>query len=112
MRVMRWFTIVGYVGSVLMFLTFFMKTMIPLRIIAICANVFMITYTAAAGVVPVLVLQSCLLPVNTWRLIQMKRLIARVKAAASGQFRLEPLIPFMRHEARKAGDVLFRVGEP
>jgi len=112
MPAMHWFEPIGYVGSLLMFLTFFMKTMIPLRLTGIAANVFMIVYTAAAGVVPVLILQSCLLPLNVYRLVQMRRLIARVKAAARGDFRLDPLIPFMRREHHKKGHVLFRTGDP
>jgi hypothetical protein len=95
-----------------MFLTFFMKTMIPLRITAITANCIMIAYTALAGVIPVLILQSCLLPLNVLRFIQMKRLIQRVQASARGDFKIDPLLPFMKHELRKAGDVLFRVGDP
>ena len=103
--------IVGYVGSALMFLTFFMKTMIPLRMTAIAANVVMIAYTGSKGVIPILVLQSCLLPLNVFRLVQMKRLVARVKAAARGDFRLDPLIPLMTHERKRAGEIVFRAGE-
>lgn len=103
--------IIGYVGSALMFLTFFMKTMIPLRMVAIAANVVMIAYTGSKGVIPILVLQSCLLPLNVFRLVQMKRLIARVKAAARGDFKIDPLIPLMTHERKRAGEVVFRSGE-
>lgn len=106
-----WIELVGYVGSTLMFLTFFMKTMIPLRMTAIAANVVMIVYTGSKGVIPILVLQSCLLPLNVFRLVQMKRLIARVKAAARGDFKLDPLMPLMTHEHRRAGEVVFRAGD-
>jgi CRP/FNR family transcriptional regulator, cyclic AMP receptor protein len=107
----HWFEPIGYAGSVLMFLTFFMKTMIPLRVTAIAANVVMITYTALAGVIPVLVLQSCLLPLNILRFVQMKRLVARVKDAARGDFEIKPLLPFMKRERHVDGDVLFRTGD-
>jgi CRP/FNR family cyclic AMP-dependent transcriptional regulator len=103
----------GVLGAVLMFSTFYMKTMIPLRVVGICANVCMIVYTAVkGGVLPVLVLQSCLLPLNTWRLVQMRRLIERVKKAARGDFRVDALIPFMRPLSVKKGTILFRAGEP
>ena len=109
--VWNWIQAIGYVGSILMFLTFFMKTMIPLRLTAIAANCVMITYTSIAGIYPVLILQTCLLPLNVVRFIQMKRLITRVKAAARGDFKIEPLLPFMKHETRKDGDVLFKTGD-
>jgi CRP-like cAMP-binding protein len=106
-----WLQALGYLGSVLMFLTFFMKTMIPLRITGIAANVVMITFTSIAHVYPILILQACLLPLNVLRFIQMKRLITRVKAAARGDFKIEPLLPFMRHEHKQDGDVLFKAGD-
>jgi CRP/FNR family transcriptional regulator, cyclic AMP receptor protein len=110
---LSWVQMIGYVGSVLMFLTFFMKTMIPLRMTAIAANCVMITFTALVGkaALPILILQSCLLPLNIVRFIQMKRLITRVKAAARGDFKIEPLLPFMKHELRKDGDILFKAGD-
>src|SRR5262245_2245453 len=107
----NWVAAIGYVGSVLMFLTFFMKTMIPLRLTGIAANVVMITYTSIAGVYPILILQSCLLPLNIVRFVQMKRLITRVKSAARGDFKIEPLLPFMKHERRKDGHVVFKTGD-
>jgi CRP/FNR family transcriptional regulator, cyclic AMP receptor protein len=107
----NWVQAIGYVGSILMFLTFFMKTMIPLRMTAIAANCVMILFTSLAHVYPVLILQTCLLPLNVVRFIQMKRLITRVKAAARGDFKIEPLLPFMKHELRRDGDVLFKVGD-
>ena len=107
----NWVQAIGYLGSVIMFMTFFMKTMIPLRLAAISANVVMITFTALISNYPILILHVCLLPLNTMRFFQMKRLIARVKAAARGDFKIEPLLPFMKHEDRKDGDVLFKTGD-
>ena len=104
--------LVGYVGSVLMFATFYMKTMIPLRLVGIAANVFMIAYAASKPAYPILVLQSCLLPLNVYRLIQMRRLIERVKEASRGDFKVEALIPFMTAEKHAAGTMLFQAGDP
>ena len=103
--------LLGYVGSFLMFSTFYMKTMIPLRVTAIAANGCMITYTALSGIYPVLILQACLLPLNIVRLVQMRRLVAQVKESARGDFRIDPLLPFMRREQAAAGDTLFREGD-
>nr|HEX4317391.1 cyclic nucleotide-binding domain-containing protein [Kofleriaceae bacterium] len=106
-----WFEPIGYVGSLLMFATFFMKTMARLRVTAIAANCVMIAYTALAGVVPVLILQSCLLPLNILRFVQLRRLHARVLDAMRGGLDIVPLLPFMTREVRKSGDVLFRAGD-
>jgi len=42
---MQWALYLGYLGSFLMFCTFYMKTMIPLRLTGIAENVCMIIYT-------------------------------------------------------------------
>jgi CRP/FNR family transcriptional regulator, cyclic AMP receptor protein len=107
----NWVQAIGYLGSVIMFMTFFMKTMIPLRLAAISANVVMIVFTSLIANYPILILHISLLPLNTMRFFQMKRLIQRVKAAARGDFKIEPLLPFMKHEKRKDGDVLFKTGD-
>lgn len=108
---MSWIEIIGYAGSALMFSTFYMKTMMPLRITAIAANLVMITYTALTGVYPVLVLQSALLPLNVWRFLEMRELVANVREAARGDFHAEALIPFMNRQELSAGEVLFRRGD-
>ena len=109
---LHWYDWLGYLGSVLMFSTFYMKTMIPLRVVGIAANVCMIVFTVFAHVIPVLVLQCCLLPLNVYRLVQMKRMIEKVKNASQGDFRFDALLPFMNPEKHPAGFVLFRAGDP
>jgi CRP/FNR family transcriptional regulator, cyclic AMP receptor protein len=108
---MRWAEVLGYLGSVLMFSTFYMKTMIPLRVVGIGANVCMIVYTAISGIHPVLVLQACLLPLNIYRLVQMQRLVERVRKASRGDFSVAALIPFMKLERHARGAKLFKVGD-
>ena len=109
---MHWYDWLGYLGSILMFSTFYMKTMIPLRVVGIMANVCMIGFTAFAHVYPVLVLQICLLPLNAFRLVQMRRMIDKVAQASQGDFRFDALLPFMTAEKFAKGDVLFRAGDP
>jgi hypothetical protein len=112
LRHQHWYDWFGYLGSILMFSTFYMKTMIPLRLVGIAANVCMIIFTLLAHVTPVLVLQACLLPLNVYRLVQMKRMIEKVKDASQGDFRFDALIPFMTLEKHAKGTVLFRAGDP
>ena len=61
---MGWQEFVGYLGSLLLFSTFWMRTMIPLRIAAIAGNLSMATYAAMAGFYPMVGLQLLALPVN------------------------------------------------
>ena len=109
---MEWVEGVGYCASLLVFCTFYMKTMIPLRCVAIASNVVFITYGLAGGIYPVLVLHAVLLPLNVHRLRQMLTLIRRVREASRGKMSMEWLIPLMTRRRLKSGDVLFRMGEP
>jgi CRP-like cAMP-binding protein len=102
---------IGYLGAALMFSSFYMRTMIPLRVTAIGANACMITYAALAHAPPVLVLQACLLPLNVLRLIQMKRQLLAVKRALAGDIRPELIVPFLHQERAAAGEILFHAGE-
>ncbi len=111
MPAMGWQEYAGYVGSFLMFSTFWMKTMIPLRVAGITANAAMIVYAAAAGLYPILAMQCLMLPVNLYRLYQMRALLLRVAEAAEGGFQPDALIPFMKKEMHADGEVLFRVGD-
>ena len=106
---MLWQDYVGYVGSFLLLSTFYMKTMIPLRVAGIGANMAMIAYSISAGLYPVLAAQLCLLPINIYRLVQMQRLILR--AAKAHDFAPQALVPFMTAKTFADGDVLFRVGD-
>ena len=71
-KVMTTLEVLGYLGGVLVFSTFYLKTMIPLRLVAIASNIVYIAYSALAGLLPILVLHTLLLPLNIWRLIRSR----------------------------------------
>jgi len=106
-----WIEIAGYIASALVAASFYMKTIIPLRIFAIVSNIAFITYGIGAGLYPVIVLHTFLFPLNILRLLQMKKLIRNVKEASSGNFSLQSLIPYMTSEKVKKGDILFNKGD-
>lgn len=63
----------GYFASLLVFATFWMQRMVPLRVVAICSNVAFFTYAVRLGLAPIAILHAGLLPVNIWRLRQRMR---------------------------------------
>jgi CRP/FNR family cyclic AMP-dependent transcriptional regulator len=107
-----WVEGVGYCASLLVFCTFYMKTMIPLRAVAITSNIVFMTYGLAGGLYPVFALHVVLLPLNCFRLLQMRTLIRRVREATHGNMSTEWLIPLMTRHKLKSGDILFRRGDP
>ncbi len=109
--------IAAWVAAILVFSSFFMKTMIPLRMVAITSNAAFVTYALLGlkygifgRVYPILVLHSSLLPLNVLRLRQIKRLINAVNAAGKSET-FEYLIPYMRNEMHPKGEVLFSKGD-
>lgn len=100
----------GYAAALAVFATYSMKTMIPLRLVGIISNCLFVLYGYLAGALPVLVLHLVLLPLNAWRLWQMKSLIEKVKQAAAGDLSIQWLKPFMASRPCRAGDVLFQAG--
>ncbi|MDO8876148.1 MAG: cyclic nucleotide-binding domain-containing protein [Pseudolabrys sp.] len=91
---------------------YLMKTMIPLRLVAMMTNCLFITWSSLAGIYPTLILNCILLPINALRFFQMKRLIKQVNEAANGDLSMEWLKPFTTKKNFAAGTVLFRKGDP
>lgn len=104
--------ILGYTASALVFATFYMKTMIPLRLVAISSNIAFIAYGFAEQLNPVLILHLTLLPLNIHRLLQVRRMRQRILDAATREFDFSQLLPHMKHQRKSAGEVLFRKGDP
>lgn len=87
------------------------KTMVPLRILAIIANCFLITVFAVShGWFP-MAMQALALPLNAYRLYQMIVLIRNVREAIRGKPSLDWLKPFMAERHFRKGDLLFAKGE-
>jgi CRP-like cAMP-binding protein len=102
---------IGYFNAALGVAMLAMRTMIPLRITGIAHNIVSILFGFFAGVYPMLVQHSILLPINTLRLQQMRRLTRDVKAASEGDHSMEWLKPFTHQITIKAGQTLFSKDE-
>ena len=84
------------------------NTMISLHMGAIGGNICLLLFGLLASSYPTLVLHALLLPLNTYRMFEMMRLIREIREAAQGDNNLEPLLPFMHEEKARADDILFR----
>jgi len=106
--------ILGYAALILLIASFFMKTIIWLRLLAIASNAAIVIYGIVAPHYLILVLGLAMLAVNAWRLMEMRRLVGAVSAATAGQgapITVDWLLPFMRPVDIPKGHVLFRKGE-
>ncbi len=98
-------------AALLVIVSTFVKTMIPLRWLAVGSNVGFIVYGLLLPAPLMVLLHAVLLPVNLWRVWQMIGLTRRVAATADAQQIELWLRPYMRSHRRKAGDVLFSCGD-
>ena len=104
-----WF---GYAAVASSIVTCAMKTMIPLRVVSMTCNALFIVYGFFSGIYPTLILNLILLPLNTVRLQQMRKLIQDVEAAASyGETSMDWLKPFMARRGFRKGDIVFHKGD-
>ena len=116
MSLMTW---IAWLAAVLVFATFFMKTIVPLRMMAIVSNVAFIAYGLLglgldifAKVAPILVLHCSLLPLNLLRLFEVKRSIRAVRSMQGEHATADFLTPYMESRHYPAGSVLFSRGDP
>jgi CRP/FNR family transcriptional regulator, cyclic AMP receptor protein len=87
------------------------KTIIPLRVAAIVANLLAMAYSHMHGTYPTFVLNALLLPLNAWRLHQMLKLIRDVATAIERDMNVDWLLRYMRPKRYKANDLMMERGE-
>ena len=98
------------IATALMVVSSFVKTMIPLRWLAVGGNFGFLIYGALHPSIPMLLLNGLLLPINIMRAVEMIRLTRRVRAASERSTGVW-LKPYMMRTKRKDGDILFRKGD-
>lgn len=91
--------------------TLLMRTMVPLRVFGIISALFFVAYGALAGAMSTFFMYLLLLPLNSWRLFQMRGLVKKARVAAQGDLSMDWLKPFMNRRIYRRGDVLFRKGQ-
>jgi hypothetical protein len=78
---LTWIDVLGYAASGLTLATFAQQSMLPMRILALGANVCFIGYGAMGVYLPVLILHLVLLPIN---LVRLRTLVAELNAGTDG----------------------------
>src|ERR1700736_1220029 len=94
-------------ASVFVVATTTMRTMIPLRVFAILTNIVLIATAIPSHNYLVILVQSVVLVLNSYRLHQMLQLVRDVKKSVNSDLSLEWLKPFMTERKCSPGEVLF-----
>lgn len=67
--------VLGYAASCAVLGSFLMRTMVPLRLVAILSNVLFLAYGYIENIHPVVFLHMTLLPINVWRLLNAENAV-------------------------------------
>jgi CRP/FNR family transcriptional regulator, cyclic AMP receptor protein len=109
----QWLALVaGTVAAALIVVSTLVKTIIPLRWLAVGGNIGFVVYGLTHPAPMVAVLHAALLPINLWRVLEMQRLTRRVMRAEAAASELQVwLQPYMKRRRMRTGTVLFRHGD-
>jgi hypothetical protein len=101
----------GYLSSALVFVAFYMRTMVPLRVVAIASNITFLAYGLSFQLWPVTVLHILLLPLNTLRLVQIRQMLRAINVARSSDINIEVLARHFSPAKYAQGEIIFHKGE-
>ena len=101
----------GFIGAALMVASYLMKNMLPLRMVALSANVFLVVYAVQGGSWPTVALYVAMIPINVKKVLQIKKLIRAIENAKADTPVSEWLLPHMTRRRAKAGQTLWNKGD-
>lgn len=101
----------GFVGAALMVASYLMKSMMPLRLVALSANVFLVVYAAIGGSWPTVALYVAMIPINVKKVLQIRKLVQAIENAKADSPVGEWLLPHMSRREVKAGTTLWHKGD-
>ncbi len=101
----------GWIAAAFTLAAYAMRTMLPLRVAAIGANLFFIAYATISGFYPILALHLTLLPFNLIRLFEILSLTKRIKRARTEDFQIEWISSLVPAKSFSQDATLFRKGD-
>ena len=104
--------LIGYFAALCVFATFCMRSIVALRILALISNLAFIVYGEPLSLWPIVGLHLALIPVNVWRLYELRRRkVDLSRALRHKHVNLDDDFHSISHwpkDARRAGQVLER----
>lgn len=98
----------GFIGAGLMVASYLMKSMLPLRLVALAANLILVAYAVIGGFWPTVVLYLAMIPINLKKVFEIRKLLQAVKHARADTPLADWLLPHMTRRQVKAGTVLWK----
>ncbi|MES2960245.1 MAG: cyclic nucleotide-binding domain-containing protein [Pseudomonadota bacterium] len=103
--------LLGFIGAVLTLASYLMKSMLPLRVMALAANFFFVAYGYLESALPSLMLYAAMIPINAKKVWEIKKLVRAIENAKADTPVSEWLLPHMHRRVAKAGTTLWHKGD-
>ena len=103
--------VLGFIGAALMVASYLMKSMMPLRLVALAANVFLVAYAIINQSWPTMALYLAMIPINLKKVKEIRSLVAAMATARADTPLADWLLPHMTRREAKAGDLLWHKGD-
>lgn len=101
----------GFIGAGLTLASYTMKSMLPLRLVALAASGFFVAYGWLEAALPSLVLYSAMILINSKKAWEIRSLVRAIEEAKSDTPVTEWLLPHMTRRQAKAGQTLWEKGD-
>ena len=101
----------GFIGAGLTLASYTMKSMFPLRLVALAANVFFVAYGWLEAALPSLVLYSLMILINLRKAWEIRNLVRAIENVKSDAPIAEWLLPHMTRRQATAGQTLWKKGD-
>ena len=101
----------GLVGALLSIVSYTMKNMMGLRMVALASNTLFFAFGIIEGSLPSIVLNLVLIPLNLIRVIEIRQLVHDIEHSMGDSPVGEWLLPHMSRRRVSRGEWLFRQGD-
>jgi CRP/FNR family cyclic AMP-dependent transcriptional regulator len=102
--------VIGVAAAAASLYAAYSRTIISLRVAAIVANALAMMYSYSHGTYPTFALNAILLPLNSWRLHLMVKLVRDIETATQSDMNVDWLLPYTRPKHFRAGDIIMERG--
>ena len=103
--------VTGFIGAGLTLASYWMKSMMPLRLVSLVASVFFLAYGWIEAALPTLVLNIGMILINSKKAWEMRTLVRAIEQAKSDTPIAEWLLPHMTRRQATAGQTLWKKGD-
>ena len=101
----------GFIGAGLTLASYTMKSMFPLRLVALAANVFFVAYGWLEAALPSLLLYSVMILINLQKAWEIRNTVRAIEHVKSDAPITEWLLPHMTRRQATAGQTLWKKGD-